>query len=153
MEKKTSTRKKTVKNELKKNLPTLLQAIERVVELSRNSKMSDEFMLEAAPEISLLANSYGITERQAVLFCICMERGPRRVDYDDLASHLDMNKISVLGYAADIDALVRRRLLKFRDVKDEDDFDIPTAVIRCLKHNEVYELPRRTGLFFVGYIC
>ena len=146
MEKKTSTRKKTVKNELKKNLPTLLQAIERVVELSRNSKMSDEFMLEAAPEISLLANSYGITERQAVLFCICMERGPRRVDYDDLASHLDMNKISVLGFAADIDALVRRRLLKFRDVKDEDDFDVPTAVIRCLKHNEVYELPRRTGL-------
>ena len=146
MEKKTSTRKKTVKNELKKNLPTLLQAIERVVELSRNSKMSDEFMLEAAPEISLLANSYGITERQAVLFCICMEKGPRRVDYDDLASHLDMNRISVLGYAADIDALVRRRLLKFRDVKDEDDFDIPTAVIRCLKHNEVYELPQRTRL-------
>ena len=146
MEKKTSTRKKTVKNELKKTLPTLLQAIERVVELSKNSKMSDEFMLEASPEIGLLANSYGITERQAVLFCICMERGPRRVDYDDLASHLDMNKISVLGYAADIDALVRRRLLKFRDVKDEDDFDIPTAVIRCLKHNEVYELPRRTGL-------
>jgi len=146
MEKKTSTRKKTVKNELKKNLPTLLQAIERVVELSKNSKMSDEFMLEASPEIGLLANSYGITERQAVLFCICMERGPRRVDYDDLASHLDMNKISVLSYAADIDALVRRRLLKFRDVKDEDDFDIPTAVIRCLKHNEVYELPRRTGL-------
>ena len=146
MEKKTSTRKKTVKNELKKNLPTLLQAIERVVELSKNSKMSDEFMLEAAPEISLLANSYSITERQAVLFCICMERGPRRVDYDDLASHLDMNKISVLSYAADIDALVRRRLLKFRDVKDEDDFDVPTAVIRCLKHNEVYELPRRTGL-------
>ena len=146
MEKKTSTRKKTVKNELKKNLPTLLQAIERVVELSKNSKMSDEFMLEASPEISLLANSYSITERQAVLFCICMERGPRRVDYDDLASHLDMNKISVLSYAADIDALVRRRLLKFRDVKDEDDFDVPTAVIRCLKHNEVYQLPQRKGL-------
>ena len=91
-------------------------------------------------------SNYGITERQAVLFCVCMEKGPRRVDYDDLASYLDMNKINVLSYASDIDALVRRRLLKFRDVKDEDDFDIPTAVIRCLKHNEVYELPKRTGL-------
>ena len=68
------------------------------------------------------------------------------MDYDDLASHLDMNKISALSYANDIDALVRRRLLRFRDVKDEDDFDIPVAVIRCLKHNEVYELPKRTGL-------
>ena len=133
-----------------KKLPTLLQAVERVVELSRNSKMSDEFLLEAYPEIGLLAESYGITERQAVLFCVCMEKGPRRVDYDDLASHLDISKISVLSYASDIDALVRRRLLRYRDVKEEDDFDVPTAVIRCLKHNEVYELPKRKGLDCAG---
>jgi len=146
MEKKTTSRKKTQM----KPVLTLLQAIERVVELSKDSQMSDKFMQEAALEIDFLANSYGITERQAVLFCICMEKGPRRVDYDDLASYLDINKISVLSYANDIDALVRRRLLKFRDVKDEDDFDIPTAVIRCLKHNEVYELPKRTGLDCAG---
>ena len=125
---------------------TLLQAIERVVELAEDSKMSKEFMKKAKTEIQLLAKSYGITERQAVLFCICMEKGPTRVDYSDLANHLDMHKISVLSYASDIDALVRRRLLRFRDVKDEDDFDIPTVVIRCLKHNEVYQLPKRTGL-------
>ena len=130
----------------KKKEITLLHAIERVVELSKDSKMSQEFMKKAKTEIQLLAESYGITERQAVLFCICMEKGPRRVDYDDLASYLDLNKISVLSYANDIDALVRRRLLKYRDAKDEDDFDIPTAVIRCLKHNEVYQLPKRTGL-------
>ena len=125
---------------------TLLQAIEHVVELAEDSKMSKEFMKKAKTEIQLLAKSYGITERQAVLFCVCMEKGPRRVDYDDLASYLDLNKIGVLSYASDIDALVRRRLLRYRDVKDEDDFDIPTIVIRCLKHNEVYQLPKRTGL-------
>ena len=135
----------TKMNSKKKEI-TLLQTIERVVELSNDSKMSPEFMKKAKAEIQLLAKSYGITERQAVLFCVCMEKGPNRVDYSDIASHLDMNKISVLSYANDIDALVRRRLLKYRDVKDEDDFDIPTAVIRCLKHNEVYELPKRTGL-------
>lgn len=125
---------------------TLLQAIERVVELAEDSKMSKEFMKKAKTEIQLLAKSFGITERQAVLFCVCMEKGPRHVDYDDLASYLDLNKIGVLSYASDIDALVRRRLLRYRDVKDEDDFDIPTVVIRCLKHNEVYQLPKRTGL-------
>ena len=137
---------KTKKKNQPKSIPTLLQTIEHIVELSKDSKMSDEFMVNAASEIGLLADSYGVTERQAVLFCVCMEKGPRRIDYDDLASHLDMNKISVLSYATDIDALVRRRLLKYRDVKDEDEFDVPTAVIRCLKHNEVYELPRRNGL-------
>ncbi len=135
----------TISKKNKKEM-TLLQAIERVVELAEDSKMSKEFMKKAKAEIQLLAKSYGITDRQAVLFCVCMEKGPRRVDYDDLASYLNLNKISVLSYASDIDALVRRRLLKFRDVKDEDDFDIPTAVIRCLKHNEVYQLPQRKGL-------
>ena len=140
-----TTIKRRKKNQ-QKPVPTLLQAIEKVVELAEDSKMSEEFMLKAAPEISLLAESFGITERQAVLFCVCMEKGPRRVDYDDLASYLDLNKIGVLSYASDIDALVRRRLLKFRDVKDEDDFDIPSVVIRSLKHNEVYQLPLRKGL-------
>ena len=137
---------KSRKKNQQKLVPTLLQAIEKVVELAEDSKMSEEFMLKAAPEISLLAESFGITERQAVLFCVCMEKGPRRVDYDDLASYLDLNKIGVLSFASDIDALVRRRLLKFRDVKDEDDFDIPAVVIRSLKHNEVYQLPQRKGL-------
>ena len=140
-----TTIKRRKKNQ-QKPVPTLLQAIEKVVELAEDSKMSEEFMLKAAPEISLLAESFGITERQAVLFCVCMEKGPRRVDYDDLVSYLDLNKIGVLSFASDIDALVRRRLLKFRDVKDEDDFDIPAVVIRSLKHNEVYQLPLRKGL-------
>ena len=130
----------------KKKQMTLLQAMERVVELSKDSQMSQEFMKKAKAEIQLLAKSYEVTERQAVLFCVCMEKGPRRVDYDDLASHLDISKIKMMGYATDIDALVRRRLLKYRDVKDEEDFDVPNAVVRCLKHNEVYQLPQRTGL-------
>lgn len=74
-------------------IPTLLQAIERVVETAKDSKLSDQFMLKAAPEIGLLADRYGITERQAVLFCVCMEKGPRHVDYDDLANYLDVSQI------------------------------------------------------------
>ena len=67
-----------------------------------------------------------------------------------MARHLDLGNIAVLAFANDIDALVHRRLLRFRDVKDEDDFDVPTAVIRCLKHNEVYQLPVHKGLDCAG---
>lgn len=67
----------TIRTNSKKKKMTLLQAIERVVELSSDSKMSLEFMKKAKTEIQLLAKSYGITERQAVLFCICMEKGPQ----------------------------------------------------------------------------
>lgn len=152
MEKKSTSKKATPKKSMKKKVtvPTLLQAIENVVELSRDSRMSDDFWLKAAPELAFLAESYGITERQALFFCICMQRGPRRVDFDDLASHLDISKIRILSYASDISALVHRRLLRFRDVKEEDDIDVPAAVIKCLKHNEVYQLPKRTDLDCAG---
>ena len=129
-----------------KKQKSLLQAMECVVELSKDSKLSKEFFRKAKSEIKLLSDSYGISETQAVLFCVCMEKGPCRVDYNDLAEHLDISKIKILGYATDIDALVRRRLLKYRDVKDEEDFDVPAVVVRCLKHNQVYQLPQRTGL-------
>lgn len=127
-------------------LPNLLEAIERVVELSKDSKMSDDFLLAASPEIGLLADSYGITELQTVLFCICMDNGPRRIDFNDIARHLDISSIRVLSYASDIDALVRRRLIRYRDVKDEDSFDVLQPVIKTLKRNEAYALPIRKGL-------
>ena len=141
MEKKT-----TPKKTRKQPALTLLQAIEAVAERSRDSKMSADFMKASAFEIKFLAEQYGISERQAVIFAICMDEGPNRVDYRDLARHLDLSNIAVLAFANDIDALVHRRLLRFRDVKDEDDFDVPAPVIRCLKHNLVYEQPELKGL-------
>ena len=145
MEKKTT----TPKTQKKKNY-TLLEAIEAVAESSKDSKMSPDFMKDSASEIKFLAEKYGISERQSVFFAICMDEGPNRVDYRDLARHLDLSNIAVLAFANDIDALVHRRLLRYRDVKDEDDFDVPTAVIRCLKHNEVYQLPVHKGLDCAG---
>ena len=125
---------------------TLLEAIEQVVHLSEDTFLSEAFLKKAYPWTSHLAQRYGISERQAVLFCISMEKGPRRVDYNDLARHLGVSHIRALSYASDIDALVHRRLLRYRDAKEEDTFDVHQPVIRALKHNEVYELPQRSGL-------
>ena len=125
---------------------TLLEAIEQIVSISEESALDAGVMPKLKPWSSYLARRYGITERQAIIFSICMERGPRRVDYNDLARHLGVTHIRALSYASDIDALVHRRLLRYRDVKDEDNFDVNQPVIRALKHNEVYDLPQRSEL-------
>ena len=145
MARKTETKDATRQTTGKKK-KTLLGAIEHIVQESRDSKLSAEAMARMAKDTRFLAKSFGITPRQAVLFSICMEKGPRRVDFDDLATFLDVSNIRILTYGDDIDALVRRRLLRYRDVKDEDEFDVPQPVIKALKHNEVYEMPPRTGL-------
>ena len=139
--------KKTIaKKTQKRPALTLLQAIETVAENSRDSKLSDEFMKTVKNEVDFLAQKYGITERQAVLFAVCMDEGPNNVDFRDIASHLDINRIASLALSSDIDALVHRRLLRYRDVKEGDSFNVSAAAIRCLKHKEVYQLPSIKGL-------
>ena len=136
--------KRTAKN-AKKQL-TLIDAIETVIEKSEDSKLSKEFFKEAKREIKFLADSYGISETQAVLFCVAMEKGPRRIDFDDLARYLNINNVRMLQYADDINALIRRRLIRYRDAKDEEQFDIYPPVVKALKHNEIYTLSPKTGL-------
>ncbi len=136
MEKKKSTRKKI----------TLLQAIEKVIEGVEDSKLDKKILSKVKPYSCFLAESYGITEMQAVLFCVCLEKGPSRVDFNDLARFLDLNCIHMLSYADDIGALVSRRLLRYRNAKTEEEFDVYQPVIKALKHNQVYEKPAMTGL-------
>ena len=124
----------------------LLDAIEHVATNAKNSQLNDQFFLDCKEELKFLADGYGITPCQAAFFCVCIEKGPRRLDFDDLASYLDISNVRILGYGTDIDALVHRRLLRYRDAKDEDSFDVPVAVIKSLKHNEVCPMPKRTGL-------
>ena len=141
MEKKTIAKKTQPKTQM-----TLLKAMDVLANRSSDTKLSKDFMKSVKKEASFLAEKYGITEQQAVLFSICMDEGPNHVSFHDIARHLDISSIAALGLAPDIDALVHRRLLRYRDVRDEDAFDVPAIVIRCLKHNEVYELPVRKGI-------
>ena len=134
------------KKEKDVNELTLLQTIERVVELSKDSELDDEFLESAEPELTLLSSRLSVTPVQAVLFSICLNCGPYRINYDDLASHLDIGNVRVLSYGKDLDALVRRRLLRYRDVVDGDTVSVPSDVLKALKNDEVPELPNIKGL-------
>ena len=73
---KTKTETTVVKTNKPKPTMTLLQAIETIVEQSRDSKLSNDFMKSVKNETKFLAKQYGITERQAVLFAVCMKAVP-----------------------------------------------------------------------------
>ena len=124
----------------------MLQLMEILAENSDDSKLEENFWVENGAVAAELATRLSITPTQAVLLSICLRKGPRRVDFDDIANHLDINNIRALSYNDDINALIRAKYLKYRDAKDEDEFDVPVPVIRALKNNEKPEQPRYTGL-------
>ena len=136
--------------ESKNEEKTILQLMEILSEKSDDSKLGEEFWAENGAEAADLANRLALTPKQAVLLSICLRKGPRRVDFGDIASHLDISNIRALGYSDDINALIRLKYLKYRDAKDEDEFDVPVSVIRSLKNNERPEQPQYTGLSAAG---
>ena len=125
---------------------TMLQLMEALSENSDDSKLGDEFWTENGETATELAKRLSITLTQAVLLSVCLRQGPRNVDFDDIARHLDISNIRALTYNDDITALVRAKYLKYHDAKDGDSFDVPVTVIRAFKNNELPEQPRRTGL-------
>jgi hypothetical protein len=129
---------------------TLLQLMEILSEKSDDSRLNEEFWNENHAAADELAARLKITPLQAVLFSICLRRGPRGVDFDDLSRHLDISNIRALTYGDELNALVRAKYIKYRDAKDEDSFDIPVPVVRALKNNEAPEQPKRTGLTGAG---
>ena len=125
---------------------TLLQLMEILSEKSDDSKLGTEFWTENGGHADEMARRLSITPVQAVLLSVCLLHGPRNVDFDDIARHLDISNIRALNYSDDINALIHAKYLKFHDAKDEDSFDVPVSVIRALKRNEAPEQPKRTGL-------
>ena len=125
---------------------TLLQLMEILSEKSQDSQMNAQFWKENRTYVNELARRLSVTKEQGVLLSICLRRGPRNVDFDDIARHLDISNIRALYYSDDINALIRKKYLKYRDARDEDSFDVPVPVIRALKNNETPEQPIRSGL-------
>jgi hypothetical protein len=125
---------------------SILQLMDVLSERSDDSKLGDEFWADNQALAEALASRLGITPLQAVLLSICLRRGPRNVDFDDISRHLDISNIRALEYSGELNALIRARYLKFHDAKDEDSFDIPRAVILAFKNNDIPAPPKRTGL-------
>ena len=126
---------KNVKSKSKKPECTLLQAVERIVEESRDSKLSAKFMDKCQDEIQLVADSYGITPMQAILFCIILECGPYNVNFYELPRFLEINNVKSLSFGVEIKALVKKRLLRYRN-KDKDCFGVRENTLNALKENQ-----------------
>jgi len=134
-----------IQNELNKNLD-LLSAMEQIASRTRNSNLSKDTLESISLYTKVLEERMGLTEMQSVVFSICVENGPFNVDFNDISSHLGCSRISALRLGKDIDTLAHKRLLRYRNAKDQSSFDIPSAVLNALKRNEAYKTPKRENL-------
>ena len=136
MEKENKTTKRTTSKQL-----TLMKAVETIVEKSCDSQLCDLFLKQCKKEIKLVADAYNITPQQAILFCITVECGPRNVRLIELSHHLNMRNVASLSFDADIKAMIKMRLMRYRN-REREAFDIPEHVINALQENRAQILPK-----------
>ena len=142
MEKESKTTKKTTTKTAttKKRQLTLLEAVETIVSKARDSQLRAGFMKQCQDEIQLIADSYGITPQQAILFCVTLECGPYHVRHHELPRFLNLSNVKSLSFGPDINSMIKMRILRYCD-RDKDNFSVTEPVLNALRENKAIIKP------------
>jgi hypothetical protein len=89
--------------------------MEKIIDLSGSNGLSDSFFIAAKAHIEYVAEKLGITPIQAVLFShIVAEYDNSPVSFNEVARSLKCNKIKLIQYMGDFDALADKKLIRIQ---------------------------------------
>lgn len=91
-----------------------LHLIEKIVEVSRQSKLEPELFITLESELNELATYFKITPNQALLVANIFSLNYRgdTVDTKDLSEYFDCSPVKILMYSHDFEELLKRQLLQ-----------------------------------------
>ncbi len=148
-----SKNRQTDENGIPENLltpvePTFAANMERVVELATTTHLGEAFSNAAQPYMSYIAERMSLTERQALLLSLFLEKSSdRRIMISDFAHMLDCRTIRIISLMSEADMLVDRGLVRRK--KDSDGsvyYRMPMEVVTAFKDNKVYTPEPTKGL-------
>jgi hypothetical protein len=124
----------------KRGSKTLLQHIERIIELSENSKLSEEFYKKAKTSINFVAKQMKLSPNQAIIFSLFMEESyDSRIFISEITRFLGCRNIKTISMMSDIDELEQRRLVRSRLCDGNKCYRVPHEVVNAIKQNIAYE--------------
>lgn len=123
-------------------IENLLHAIEVIVQLSENSNLSKELLKKAAKPIDYANKILKLTPIQMVLFSVFVDQcHDPHIRNEDIAEHLNCKRITILRHSNDIEELVKRKLIRAIQKKDETYYRVVPEVIGALTKNKNYTPP------------
>ena len=128
-------------NAKSKKAPTnLLDAFEKIVELSRDSELSAEFFKVARPELKFISKKLSLTEMQSVLLSIFIDKSEdSRIRASEIASFLGIGTIRMLMHIDEIEDLVNKRYLKGSNRREDRTYRVPPQVLKAMRLNVPFE--------------
>ncbi len=127
---------------------TLAANMERVVDLATTTHLGEGFNSAALPYLTYIAERMSITERQALLLSLFLEKSSdRQIMISDFAQMLECRTIRIISLMSEVDALVARGLVRRRNKPNETPcYRMPMEVVTAFKDNKVYTPESNKGL-------
>ena len=93
---------------------SLVEHIDTICRLVCNSKLSQDIINQAAPDLKIISNFFGLTQMEALLFCVILYINftSESVDLHDFARFVECSPISAFTMQRHLDSLVSKQVLK-----------------------------------------
>lgn len=125
----------------------LLTAVEKIVDLSKDSKLEPEFFTQAARPIKYISKKMGLTKEQSVLMALFIDNSvDTNIRINDLADHLDCSTTRVLRLMSDIHELEDRGLVGCSRERCGVTYRVPFEVVEAFRNNKKFELNKHAGV-------
>lgn len=124
---------------------SIITALERVVEAAHDS-MLDEILLDTAKEsFALLEKRLSFTRMQAIIVAKIIDSN-HVVESSDIADFLGIRNIRMLTFMDEIDDLLKRRIIRYKQNNFEHGYVIHIDAFKAFMNNKEYVPTENKGL-------
>lgn len=118
-------------------------ALDAIVTLAEQSRLSDEFWKHAEPYVSYVSQKQGINKIQSVLLALITEcsSDEQRVQTTDLAEKLACNNLDVMRYQRDLKDLLRRGFIYYTSKYHPCGYCTTPQALDAFINDETYQRP------------
>ena len=136
----------TAKQSKKQELD-LLQAVEKIVELAKDSQLSKDFFRKAGKYIKYLSEALELTKEQSVMMSLFIDNSEdSSISISDFGTFLGCRTTRIIRFMNDIDVLEKRGfIICCRDRRGRS-YRVPIKVVEAFQHNELYKPDDLSGL-------
>ena len=125
----------------------LLQAVEEIVELAKDSHLSKDFFRKADKYIKYLSEVLDLTKEQSVMMSLFIDNSEdSSISISDFGTFLGCRTTRIIRFMNDIDVLEKRGLIICCRDRRGRSYRVPMKVIEAFQHNELYKPEDLSGL-------
>ena len=125
----------------------LLQAVEEIVELAKDSHLSKDFFRKADKYIKYLSEALDLTKEQSVMMSLFIDNSEdSSISISDFGTFLGCRTTRIIRFMNDIDVLEKRGLIICCRDRRGRSYRVPMKVIEAFQHNELYKPEDLSGL-------